>query len=224
MSIPKTLKEVVSSIPEVIDENTIEILQTEKWEVLKSDLLSTKELIKNHIVERQDVVDEIDQYLVMLGEIIPEEEGDNPMAYTSYCRVLLDSRQTVPTRVWTKLDLVDVKYDNDNEWDITNKRFIAKKAGYYHISYQVESGELDVNDFAKGGIFKNGLMYSVTGQVGANPVGYSQAQVGCDDIYLNVGDYIEIHVHIDDYNHSMENGLFINDQIYRNFVAIHRFA
>lgn len=86
MSIPKTLIEVISSIPELIDENTIEIIQTKRWEVLKSNLLITKESIQNHIISRQNVIDEINQYLLMLGEEPepePEPEGEDSMAIYS---------------------------------------------------------------------------------------------------------------------------------------------
>ena len=84
MDIPKTLIEVISSIPELIDENTIEIIQTEKWEILKSNLLTTKESIQNHINSGQNVLDEINQYLSMFGEEPePEPEGEDNMAIYS---------------------------------------------------------------------------------------------------------------------------------------------
>lgn len=82
MDIPKTLKEVISNIPEVIDENTIELTITEKWEVLKSNLLSTKESIENHINNRQDVVNKIDEYLIMLGVLEPNGNGGESMGIT----------------------------------------------------------------------------------------------------------------------------------------------
>lgn len=89
MNIPKTLKETVSNIPEVIDENTIELTITKKWEVTKPNLITAKQNIENHINEKQTILDEINQYLVMLGEEIPAEGGD-VMAYTSKCSVYRD--------------------------------------------------------------------------------------------------------------------------------------
>ena len=68
MDIPKTLKEVISNIPEVIDENTIELTITEKWEVLKSNLLSTKESIENHINNRQvKCIGKVNKFCHFLG-------------------------------------------------------------------------------------------------------------------------------------------------------------
>jgi len=59
MDIPKTLKEVVSNTPELIDENTIEITRVEKWEVLKSSLLIMRENIVNHINDKQIILNEL---------------------------------------------------------------------------------------------------------------------------------------------------------------------
>lgn len=84
MSIPRTLKEIVSSTPELIDENTIEITEIAKYEVLKSELLQTKEIIENHIIDRQNVVNEMNQLLAVFDSTNPTEpEGDFTMETVS---------------------------------------------------------------------------------------------------------------------------------------------
>lgn len=228
MDIPKTLKEVVSNTPELIDENTIEITRVEKWEVLKSDLLAAKETLTDYIVLKQSAFNEINEYLTMFGEeTIPGEEaipGDDVMAYTSRCKVRLSERQTVPQATWTILNLDDVIWDNDNEWDIVNKRFIAKETGYYHVSYHVESSVLGSNpdEYLAGAIFKNGVKHSITGQIVANRPGSSQSHIGTTDIYLEVGDYIDVRVVHEDYVGGPSTTF--PPETYRNWFAIHRFA
>lgn len=150
-------------------------------------------------------------------------EFDTPSAtasFSSRCRVGLTSDQSIPSGAFTKLDLNDVNYDNDSEWDTTNKRFVAKKEGYYSIKVNVYCASLAATKTLLGVIYKNGAVYSYSDYDKQGAIEWSKGCAFSDDVFLEVDDFIEIFTH---HTHGV-NTSFIHGNNTRNFVAIHRFA
>lgn len=61
---------------------------------------------------------------------------------------------------WAKIPIDNVEYDTNSIWDATNKRFIPKKAGYYHIDMRVRR---NTSATLVAGVGKNGSLHRVLG-------------------------------------------------------------
>ena len=141
--------------------------------------------------------------------------------FTSYCRIGLTSTQSVASGSVVKLNFDTVLYDNNSEWDTTDKRFIAKVEGCYHVSYQLRITSLGSGKTVQGLLLKNGNTYSSTNWSAMSTTGdLSRGVAGSDDVCLNVDEYIEIAVY---HNHGSNRDFAVNSYV-ENFVAIHRVA
>lgn len=69
MSISRSLKEIISDIPERIGDS-IEFTKIEKWKVSKTSLLDQKRIIEKELLEKQSQLDEVNQFLVMFEKQI----------------------------------------------------------------------------------------------------------------------------------------------------------
>lgn len=118
--------------------------------------------------------------------------GGAPIAGRAY----LDTVQSIPSGVTTKVLLDTVDFDQGSGWDIANNKYIAPDDGFYQVN---SSAQFDTS-LDGGGIsvriFKNGV------EVAANLVPTNSAnedvQAAANDILqLSAGDEIEIYVRQD---------------------------
>ncbi len=94
------------------------------------------------------------------------------------------SAQAIPNNTWTKITHNLINFDTNNEFDITNSKFIAKQAGYYSISAQTYMA----NAMDPGSsIYKNGILIK---NAYAGAAANSSLSVYAL-VYLVVGDEIE---------------------------------
>jgi len=102
----------------------------------------------------------------------------------------------IPNTTWTQLDFQDVNYDTLSEYDtVTNKRFNAQAAGWYHLSVTMA-------------IFMNNsptaMEFKLTGSMGDVPIGalYNgitdadpQSVAFSGDLWMDAGAHIEVLVY-----------------------------
>lgn len=115
----------------------------------------------------------------------------------SLCRVRVSTSQTIPTGVWTKLNLDTVRVDQQSEFDTVNHKFVAKKAGIYIIITSAGFSP-PVPDGTRIGILldKNGVHYGSYSTIttgGANVVAIFSADLAV----LAVDDYLEAIIYQD---------------------------
>ena len=62
--------------------------------------------------------------------------------------VYLDAAQSIPSQAWTKVNFDTVRFDNNGDWDVANKRFIAPVTGVYaaelHLAMTFVTNELNM--------------------------------------------------------------------------------
>jgi len=115
---------------------------------------------------------------------------------SSRCRVSMDGDQTISTGSFQKLQLDDIEYDEDNEWDTTNKRFVATNAGRYIIIAQTLIKSLVDREYWVVRIYVNGAEITL----GTNPNASTPGSVWIytyvsDILELDANDYVEIWVY-----------------------------
>lgn len=96
-----------------------------------------------------------------------------------------------------------VEYDTANAYDRTNRRYVAKYAGLYRVSWIVSQGAwLNDNDVWLASLYKNGALFKAGIQVQEDVVSgessnqtYRKASHGSAQVWLNVGDYIDIRIY-----------------------------
>jgi hypothetical protein len=91
-----------------------------------------------------------------------------------------------------KVPIDTVEWDNQNEWDSTNKRFVAKVAGEYDVTgflaMAIASGS-----YASLAVYVNGIQRKVLGGTTYNSTGTITVDIGCRaTIRLAAGDYVEL--------------------------------
>jgi hypothetical protein len=64
------------------------------------------------------------------------------------------------TSAWAKIPIDNVEFDTNSIWDATNKRFVPKKAGYYHVDMRVRR---NTSSTLVAGLGKNGSLHRVLG-------------------------------------------------------------
>ncbi|MBA7697921.1 hypothetical protein ES703_106593 [subsurface metagenome] len=141
------------------------------------------------------------------------------LAKQSRCKAYrADTRQTITTSTFTKVEFNAETYDNQNEFDsTTNYRFTALEAGYYYIA--VSSSFVDALDGKRyhSVIYKNGAAHayctchaSHTGSLVVN------STMCC---YLDAGDFIEGWVW-----HNSAVDIDINYSEAETFICVHKLS
>lgn len=104
--------------------------------------------------------------------------------------------------VWSKVAYDSVSFDALAEWNVTNKRFIAKQSGIYQINVgTLWNGGAAGKDYILA-LYKNGSEYSRLGGNSSADAGFVYAHGG-DTISLNAGDYLEVYVYVSTSNDSL---------------------
>ena len=111
----------------------------------------------------------------------------------SIVRVNLSANQGLGTGGWQKLNFNTVVFDTKSEFNITNNRFIATKAGYYEINAGFHTFNQSDTDYSGIAVYKNNSEYQETAYHHNDSYIISRT-INCI-VYLNVSDYVEIFVH-----------------------------
>ncbi len=116
----------------------------------------------------------------------------NPLNTLSLVRVNLSANQTLATTGWQKITFDNEVFDTANEFNTTNNRFTATKAGYYRINAVFHTNNQSNTQFYSIGIRINGNFYQ---QTSANHFGNGNVDrsVNCL-VQLAIGDYVEVFV------------------------------
>ena len=107
------------------------------------------------------------------------------------CRVTKTSAQNIPNNALTKIELNNVSFDTDSEWDAVNYRFVAKTAGYYQMNAKVGFASTTGSGYAEAYIYVNGTEYSASSAYKTN-TNIDYVVYTTDIAYLAVGGYIEL--------------------------------
>lgn len=120
---------------------------------------------------------------------------DNGIVSTSgqsACRVKMSANQTVANETVSIVSFSVVEFDNQNEWDISNYRFVASEDGIYQINVSV------LYDIAPSSakrisvmIYKNGNSYVWFREAISDTINEHQVNGSCL-VKLDKNDYIEI--------------------------------
>ena len=116
----------------------------------------------------------------------------------SRCRVELTSNQSIPDNSWTKAQLDNIDFDNLNEWDTTNYRFLptipsGETRGYF-VVWTYYMTPVDSYEITSAAIYLNGVNYSRFRN--NNP--FSGADISCqaiDIVPMTQNDYVECYVY-----------------------------
>ena len=111
----------------------------------------------------------------------------------SIVRTNLSANQSLGTSGWQKLSFNTVVFDTKSEFNTTNNRFVALKAGYYEINAGYHTFNQSDTNYYGIAVYKNGVEYQETSahHYGINLI---SRIINCV-IYLNASDYIEIYAH-----------------------------
>jgi uncharacterized protein YlxW (UPF0749 family) len=89
------------------------------------------------------------------------------------------------TSAWAKIPIDNAEFDTNSIWDATNKRFVPKKAGYYHVDMRVRR---NTSAPLVAGVGKNGLLHRVLGPDAGSMYGTGGSAL----VYCNgTTDYLE---------------------------------
>lgn len=127
---------------------------------------------------------------------IDEGTGDVTITYRgtySFAELITATNQAIPQNVNTKVVFGTVRSDLNNEWSITNNRFIAKTAGIYQINSIITVTSAFNNKTFYASIYKNGVEYIRGPQIINNNL--SVMVTGLVPLVIN--DYVEIYVRFD---------------------------
>jgi len=118
--------------------------------------------------------------------------GISDLPKQSRCRVYMSTNQDISSGSTVIINFDSKDYDVQNEFDTTNHRFTATKAGYYLIAATIQW----YNAIAAGStlthrIYKNGAEVQIT-QV--PPDGVSPGMSLLTILYLSAGDYVDIRI------------------------------
>jgi hypothetical protein len=100
--------------------------------------------------------------------------------------------QTVSNSTWTKLPINTKSWDTQNEFDTTNNRFTATKAGYYLVLLKAYWDSIADQKICYHAVYKNGASEATQAYQGSGPALLQPVSVFL--IKLAAGDYIEFYV------------------------------
>lgn len=99
--------------------------------------------------------------------------------------------QNIPDATWTKIELTDEDYDEQNEFDpTTNYRFTAKTAGYYFVAGNVTYSEIADGKKYITAIKKNTTIIALGRGIAGGTGTCGSSASTC--IYLAINDYLEL--------------------------------
>lgn len=112
---------------------------------------------------------------------------------TIACRAYLNSAQTTNSNVATKVLLDAESYDLGNNYDTTNKRFVAPLTGYYQVNANGRFDNLAAGSVCLVYIYVNGAEYSQARTYGSGTNDDPQSMVS-DVVPVTAGQYIEMYM------------------------------
>lgn len=137
---------------------------------------------KKTVIFAEDI-EKIDAEIVAIEEDL--EEASRVRVYVS------TSAQSIPSTTETKVEFDAESFDEQNEFDpVTNFRFTAKKAGFYHVKVCIYWNNNSDQAYYDLRLKKNGNIVSWNIHQAADSQGFSQ--VLTDYIELAVDDYLEL--------------------------------
>jgi len=136
------------------------------------------------------------------------DDGILDLAKQSGCRVYrTGANQLIPSDSNTVYDFDTKRYDIQNEFDLTNNRFVAKKAGYYIVTGWCRILNLADGNIAGIGIWKNGNYFCIN-QV-AIGVAFGPRIAVAVVVDLAANDYIDMRIfHTYGADREVQNGEF----------------
>lgn len=184
-----------------------------------NDKISDVDLDTKIEVEKTADEDKIRCKVKDVEALLIQDDGIVDLAKQSRARAYLSAaKQTIPTGVWTKVELDAETYDEQSEYDpTTNHRFTAIKAGYYQTIFQVTwvstvGGGVYIVGIKKSGVHHSkNYTYPLTSNYITNRVS--------DIIYLPVGGYLEVWAF-----QSSGGGEDIENGTFYTFMAIHKLS
>lgn len=112
--------------------------------------------------------------------------GGDQSDYVSRCYNTAD--QSIPSATWTKIDINAKLFDPENLIDLTSKKTVIFKSGFYQVNAKVflksMTGSMQVAIYKNGTLYTNSKSYTVSNSVSA---------VISDILYLEKGDYLELY-------------------------------
>jgi hypothetical protein len=113
-------------------------------------------------------------------------------SFLSQGKVYFDGTQVIPMAVPTKITFNYVSFDNNNEWDAVNNRFVIKETGYYCITGCILYPNLATIGalmfYQNYGLPSTKNLFTWTG----GTTGNGRQINGVTTARLNVGDYVEM--------------------------------
>jgi len=132
-------------------------------------------------------------------------------------RMTLSADQSISNSGTIKVAFDQTDYDPEENFDATNNRYVAKKEGFYYVTFTATGDAMsDQIDFLSH-IYKNGVsiarFIANTSKAGGNA---TVSTTIVDAVDLMVGDYIEFYV---DHNDSVSRNILSNSAY--TFAVIH---
>jgi len=121
-----------------------------------------------------------------------DTSGILDLAKQSRARAYLGSSQSITTATYTRVNLDTEVFDNQGEFDTTNHKFTATKAGYYLISASLAWDSYVADHEVLLAIYKNGAIIARANQAQTattNAIIICASQI----VYLAANDYVELY-------------------------------
>lgn len=129
------------------------------------------------------------------GTVLKElyDSGIQDLPIQSMCRVSIGSNGSIPSGTVTLIGFGGAEqFDLQNEFNPTNARFTATKAGKYLVLCSLTYQQLQATTSYDILFYKNGSEYSRSGAISPTYTGYCKVMAG-DIIPLSAADYIEVY-------------------------------
>ena len=139
------------------------------------------------------------------------------VGFKSRCYAYNSQSQVIPSDEYTLLEFDSVLYDNLDEFDLDNNRYVIQKPGYYHIEVVIRAEkDSHINPFQLAG-YKNGDWFAFDMKMSRED---EYPTLRCSiDYYFEAGDYITFKIiHTVGTDYSLEEGPTYS------YFTIHRFA
>jgi hypothetical protein len=135
------------------------------------------------------------------------DNGILTLAKQSACAGYQSSNQTIPNLAYTKINWDTMEFDLQNEFDLTNDKFVATEAGIYFAQVELQISLLNQGDFIIASIYQNGAQIKdIATQCVAD--GKSPVVNVATFVQLAANDYIEFYARhnygAEEIEHSLE--------------------
>lgn len=145
------------------------------------------------------------------------EAGADGYIPESYCSMVLSAPQAIPQNQWEIVEFDTALYDNLNEFDIVNWRFVPVSDGYYHIDLAVSINGIAVNNYVILRLEINAYPYIYQNRKSDGH--FIMQLLGSRDVRLLAGDIVSVVIH-HDHPTARVIGAGYND----TYLTIHRFV